>query len=98
MKTSDATRLFQNQRGQLLALAYQMLGELSAAEDIVQEAYVRAHKTQSRLRETSSEKSWLFSIALNAVRDHYRASARAPAWSGAASTCSDTAASAVPDR
>lgn len=60
------------------AFVLRLVGDEALADDLTQEAYVRAHKTEAQLRETSSEKSWLFSIALNAVRDHYRASQRTP--------------------
>jgi RNA polymerase sigma-70 factor (ECF subfamily) len=66
-------------RSAVWAFVLRLVGDEALADDLTQEAYVRAQKTESRLRETASEKSWLFSIALNAVRDHYRASARAPA-------------------
>ena len=43
--TEDATAEFEAQRRQLLSLAYHMLGELQAAEDIVQEAWLRWNGT-----------------------------------------------------
>jgi len=61
------------------AFVLRLVGNESLADDLTQEVYVRAQKTEARLHKTSSEKSWLFSIAMNTVRDHYRASARAPA-------------------
>jgi RNA polymerase sigma-70 factor (ECF subfamily) len=38
---ADATALFQSQRPRLLGLAYRMLGDRAAAEDVVQEGYLR---------------------------------------------------------
>ena len=61
------------------AFVLRLVGNEALADDLTQEVYVRAQKTEAGLRKTSSEKSWLFSIAMNTVRDHYRASARAPA-------------------
>jgi RNA polymerase sigma-70 factor (ECF subfamily) len=61
------------------AFVLRLVGNEALADDLTQEAYVRAQKTKAGLHKTSSEKSWLFSIALNTVRDHYRASKRAPA-------------------
>ena len=66
-------------RSAVRAFVLKLVGDEALAEDLTQEAYVRAHKTQAGLHKPSSQKSWLFSIALNAVRDHYRASERAPA-------------------
>ncbi len=48
------------------------------AEDLTQETFVRATATSSPRKEDASAKSWLFAIALNLVRDHFRAAARAP--------------------
>ncbi len=61
------------------AFVLKFVGNEALADDLTQEAYLRAHKTDAGVHKTSSEKSWLFSIALNTVRDHYRASKRAPA-------------------
>ena len=38
---------FQRERPRLIGLAYRMLGSVSEAEDVVQEAYIRWHKSQS---------------------------------------------------
>jgi RNA polymerase sigma-70 factor (ECF subfamily) len=61
------------------AFVLKLVGDEALADDLTQDAYVRAQKTEAGLREASSEKSWLFSIALNTVRDHYRANGRTPA-------------------
>jgi len=61
------------------AFVLKIVGNEALADDLTQEAYLRAHKTDAGLRDASSEKSWLFSIALNTVRDHYRAKKRTPA-------------------
>jgi len=42
------------------------------AEDITQDIFIQAFKNLSRLRSTDRFKSWLFSIAVNRVRDFYR--------------------------
>lgn len=48
------------------------------AEDLTQEAFVRAQRSESSRRGESSLKTWLIAIALNLVRDHFRAAGRAP--------------------
>jgi RNA polymerase sigma-70 factor (ECF subfamily) len=65
-------------RSAVRAFVLRLVGNEALADDLTQDAYVRAQKTEAGLHKTSSEKSWLFSIALNTVRDHYRARARAP--------------------
>lgn len=42
------------------------------AEDIVQEVFFKAYSKLGRLKEGAAFRSWLYQIALNKVRDHYR--------------------------
>lgn len=42
------------------------------AEDLTQDIFVKAYQHISRIRETDRFRSWLFSIALNRVRDFHR--------------------------
>jgi RNA polymerase sigma-70 factor (ECF subfamily) len=42
------------------------------AEDIAQDVFIQAFKNLSRLRETKRFRGWLFSIALNRIRDFHR--------------------------
>jgi RNA polymerase sigma-70 factor (ECF subfamily) len=44
----DATGVFQEQRPRLLALAYRMLGGVSDAEDVVQDAWLRWERAEAR--------------------------------------------------
>jgi len=44
----------------------------SDAEDLTQEIFLQAFKNLPRLKQDERFKSWLFSIALNRVRDYYR--------------------------
>jgi len=42
------------------------------AEDLTQDIFIKAYQHISRIRETDRFRSWLFSIALNRVRDFHR--------------------------
>ncbi len=53
------------------------LGNESAAEDLVQETFLRAYRARRRIRPTVSLRPWLFSIAVNLARDYFRRAARA---------------------
>ncbi len=64
------TELFEQQRPRLLSLAYQMLGEIQAAEDIVQEAWFRWDKTNTS--EIDSPRAWLSSIVTRLSIDQLR--------------------------
>lgn len=78
---TSAEDAFQARRSQLLALAYQMLGELAAAEDIVQEAWLRwnaADRAQIR-----SPGAWLTSVVTRLSIDQLRsARARRESYTG----------------
>ncbi len=54
--------------GMVFALAARLVGPLDA-EDVVQETFLRAWRGLSGFRGESSLKTWLYSIALNRVRD-----------------------------
>ncbi|MDH3673703.1 MAG: RNA polymerase sigma factor [Gammaproteobacteria bacterium] len=55
-----------------------LVGDEALAEDLTQETFVRMQRSASRHRGEASERSWLCAIALNLVRDHFRAIARGP--------------------
>ena len=55
------------------------LGDSGAAQDVVQETFVRAWRAGERFDpELSSLRGWLFAIARNAMVDHRRAAAARP--------------------
>ncbi len=54
------------------------VGDEALAEDLTQETFVRVERSSSTHRGESSEWSWLCAIALNVVRDHFRAAGRIP--------------------
>jgi len=56
-----------------------LVGDTALAEDLTQETFIRAQRSSDAYRGEASERSWLCAIALNLVRDHFRAAKRAPA-------------------
>jgi len=81
MKQDNVTAIFQQKRASLLALAYQMLGELSAAEDIVQDAWLRWHKAAHQ--DILSPGAWLTSVVTRLSIDQLRsARVRREAYTG----------------
>lgn len=56
----------------LLHLCCVVLRDISMAEDAVQETFLKAYQHLDAFRGESSEKTWLYSIALNVCRDMRR--------------------------
>lgn len=55
-----------------------LVGDPALAEDLTQEAFLRAVQRLETFRGEASARSWLFAIALNLCRDHFRAKAHVP--------------------
>ncbi len=55
-----------------------VIGDPSLADDLVQETLLRAHKSAATFKGKASRTTWLCTIALNVMRDHFRATARRP--------------------
>jgi len=55
------------------------LGEVSDAEDVTSETFLRLVGAIDSFRERSSFRTWLYSIARNQMRDHWRRNGRRPA-------------------
>ena len=52
------------------------VGNESVADDLTQETFLRVQRSSSSYRGDASPRSWLCAIALNVVRDHFRAAGR----------------------
>jgi hypothetical protein len=63
MTTSD---LYGELRPRAFAIAYQMLGSVSEAEDVVQEAFLRMHQTLQRDEQITSPRAYI-----GTTTDHY---------------------------
>jgi RNA polymerase sigma-70 factor (ECF subfamily) len=60
-----------NDRG-LRALAFRLLGDRDAMDDVLQEAYAKAFRGVARFRGESSASTWLYRIVYNACLDQLR--------------------------
>jgi len=69
---------FLSHRPAVKGFLLRLTGDPALADDLIQETMVRAVRKAATFKGESSTKSWLFAIALNLVRDQYRASARRP--------------------
>lgn len=76
-------RIAENQR-RVFQIAYSVLGNSADAEDVAQEAFLRAYQKFASLREAEKFRAWVnrivFRLALNRKRGHRRRLARDMAW------------------
>lgn len=70
-------RLVREHMNTVLGLAYNYVGNFSAAEDIAQETFVQAFQSLTNLRDSTRFKVWLLKIARNKSIDAIR---RSPHW------------------
>jgi RNA polymerase sigma-70 factor (ECF subfamily) len=64
--------LVRTHTGAVFALAFRVLGERSAAEDAVQETFLRAYRFLGRFDQKARFSTWLHKVALNAAIDQSR--------------------------
>lgn len=79
-------RVAENQR-RVFQIAYGILGNSADAEDVAQEAFLRAYQKFRSLRESENFRAWVnriaFRLALNRQRGQRRRLTRESAWHGA---------------
>ena len=63
----------------LYRTALRLSGDAAAAEDLVQEAFLKAWKNLHRFERGTNFKAWIFTILTNAYINDYRRASRAPA-------------------
>ncbi|WP_298807077.1 sigma-70 family RNA polymerase sigma factor [uncultured Pseudokineococcus sp.] len=91
----DVDAAYAEHAGPLLAFAVNSLGDRGAAEDALQEVFVRAWRARDRYGgERGSVRTWLFAIARNVVVDAHRSRARRPR---PVDVVAETEVEAVPD-
>jgi len=57
---------------------FRHVGDQTLADDLTQETFLRVQRSSAAHRGEASERSWLCAIALNVIRDHFRAAGRVP--------------------
>ncbi len=62
-------RLYERHHGRLFALAFRLTGNRTDAEDVVQDAFIKAWRALSGFRGQASFGTWIYRIAVNLCRD-----------------------------
>ena len=65
---SEATEIFERERPRLLGLAYRMLGMRGEAEDVVQEAWLRWHRSEG----VADPARWLITVTSRLALDQLK--------------------------
>ena len=78
---ADFERWFREDRGRVLATVVRLVGDLGRAEEIVQEAWLRALEHWPRSGVPDSPRAWLLTTARHLAVDELRRRSRAPAES-----------------
>ncbi len=73
---SAFNELFKNEQTRLFNLMHQLTGDVAAADDLTQEAFLKALDKISGFRHEASFRTWLTRIAINLFRHEYRKRAR----------------------
>ena len=66
------SRLIDNYKNMVYNLAYRMSNNSQEAEDISQEAFLRAYQSLARFNPSYKFSTWLYQITLNIIRDRFK--------------------------
>lgn len=79
-RTAALTRMTREYGDSLLRLCCLYIGEITAAEDALQETFLSAFRHYDEFRHECSEKTWLTGIAVNVCRSYWRREKRRMAF------------------
>ncbi len=74
MTTMNATAetVFEDFHSKLRSFALQHVSDADAADDILQDVYLKIHSHIQDLRDTERLESWIYQVTRNAIADYYR--------------------------
>ena len=102
MRDDEFERLYAAEAAGLFSFLAYRTGDRALAEDLLADAFERALRSRTRFdRRRGSQKTWLYAIALNVLRDHARraaAEARALERAGGVDAASDAGLAQVEHR
>ena len=68
----DLVDLYRSYAGDLLEMLWVFVGDRAAAEDIVQESFIRLHGARGRIERADGGRAYLRSVAFNLARSGFR--------------------------
>jgi RNA polymerase sigma-70 factor, ECF subfamily len=68
--------LMTTHHGEIYRYVWRMTGRASEADDLSQETFVRAYRAYKTLPADANKRAWLFAIATNLCRNHFRSERR----------------------
>lgn len=86
---TSLTELYGEIQPKLYNFFYMKTGSKEMAEDLTQEVFYEAIKSQSSFKHNCSLKTWIFSIANNLIKKHYRSKKYSKALEDRLSKASD---------
>jgi RNA polymerase sigma factor (sigma-70 family) len=73
MRDDEFERLYADEAGSLFSFLAYRTGDRALAEDLLADTFERALRARGRFdRRRGSQKTWVYAIALNVLRDHAR--------------------------
>jgi RNA polymerase sigma factor (sigma-70 family) len=69
---SPAGELYDRYSSQLFSFVYRLVGDWEMAKDVTQETFMRMMQRANQFNRSGSLKTWIYSIAHNYCRDHFR--------------------------
>ena len=72
MAVVDLTELYEASYGRLVAQLYALCGDMTTAEDAVQDAFVTALRKSRELAHVHSPEAWIRTVAVNRLRAGWR--------------------------
>ncbi len=72
MKAETTARLYRKFSDRLRQFIRRRIADDAAADDILQDVFLRIHSRIETLRDRDKIESWIFQITRNAISDHYR--------------------------
>lgn len=72
MRPAEFERLFDEHAQSVFAFLAYRTGDRTLAEDLLSDTFERALRASGRFQRRSRDRSWLYTIALNCLRDHAR--------------------------